>query len=195
VFGHGRLRLYLLSLLAERPRHGYDLIRELESRFRGRYAPSAGTVYPRLQRLEADGQITHAATGGRKVYSITEAGLEELLARANEVAAVRAAVASAGEAPGPVQPDQTHAHQTHAHQTHAQPPTPVEPASAETGPASVVRAPPGGVDAAADLERRATLVLDEVRRLTRVGRASPEAVRATGVVLDATLDQVRRLLL
>ena len=68
VFSHGRLRLYLLKLLAEGPKHGYELIRLLENRFLGLYAPSAGTIYPRLARLENEGQVTHTASGGRKVY-------------------------------------------------------------------------------------------------------------------------------
>ena len=54
VFSHGRLRLYLLKLLDESPRHGYEVIRLLEDRFMGLYAPSPGTIYPRLQRLEAE---------------------------------------------------------------------------------------------------------------------------------------------
>jgi DNA-binding PadR family transcriptional regulator len=86
VFSHGRLRLYLLKLLAEGPKHGYELIRLLENRFLGLYAPSAGTIYPRLQRLEAEGLVTHAAAGGRKVYEITDAGHAELSHRAAEVA-------------------------------------------------------------------------------------------------------------
>src|SRR5512132_533428 len=86
VFSHGRLRRYLLRLLAEGPRHGYELIRLLENRFHGLYAPSAGTIYPRLARMEADGLITHTASGGRKVYDITEAGRAELAARAPELA-------------------------------------------------------------------------------------------------------------
>ncbi len=86
VFSHGRLRLYLLKLLAEGPRHGYELIRQLENRFLGLYAPSAGTIYPRLQRLETEGLVTHTAAGGRKVYEITEAGRAELNQRAAEVA-------------------------------------------------------------------------------------------------------------
>ena len=53
VFSHGRLRLYLLKLLDDGPKHGYELIRLLEDRFHGHYAPSAGTIYPRLQRMEA----------------------------------------------------------------------------------------------------------------------------------------------
>ena len=59
VFGHGRLRLYLLKLLDESPRHGYEIIQQLKERFDGLYAPSAGTVYPRLSRLESEGLIRH----------------------------------------------------------------------------------------------------------------------------------------
>lgn len=86
VFAHGRLRLYLLKLLDEAPRHGYEVIRLLEERFQGLYAPSAGTVYPRLAKLEAEGLVTHATEGGRKVYSITDAGREELAGRTGELA-------------------------------------------------------------------------------------------------------------
>lgn len=86
VFAHGRLRLYLLKLLDEAPRHGYEVIRLLEERFEGLYAPSAGTVYPRLAKLEAEGLVTHATEGGRKVYSITEAGRAELADRSGELA-------------------------------------------------------------------------------------------------------------
>ncbi|MDF0375764.1 MULTISPECIES: PadR family transcriptional regulator [Streptomyces] len=86
VFAHGRLRLYLLKLLDEAPRHGYEVIRLLEERFQGLYAPSAGTVYPRLAKLEAEGLVTHATEGGRKVYSITEAGRAELAGRGGELA-------------------------------------------------------------------------------------------------------------
>ncbi|MYU54086.1 MULTISPECIES: PadR family transcriptional regulator [Streptomyces] len=86
VFAHGRLRLYLLKLLDEAPRHGYEIIRLLEERFQGLYAPSAGTVYPRLAKLEAEGLVTHATEGGRKVYSITDAGRAELADRGGELA-------------------------------------------------------------------------------------------------------------
>ncbi|XMN06463.1 helix-turn-helix transcriptional regulator [Streptomyces griseobrunneus] len=86
VFAHGRLRLYLLKLLDEAPRHGYEVIRLLEERFQGLYAPSAGTVYPRLAKLEAEGLVTHATEGGRKVYSITDAGRAELAGRSGELA-------------------------------------------------------------------------------------------------------------
>ncbi|GAA3375448.1 PadR family transcriptional regulator [Streptomyces sannanensis] len=86
VFAHGRLRLYLLKLLDEAPRHGYEVIRLLEERFQGLYAPSAGTVYPRLAKLEAEGLVTHASEGGRKVYSLTDAGRAELADRQGELA-------------------------------------------------------------------------------------------------------------
>lgn len=93
VFGHGRLRLYLLKLLDESPRHGYDVIRELEDRFMGLYSPSAGTVYPRLARLESEGLVTHVVSEGRKVYSITDAGRAELAARRSELDDLEADIA------------------------------------------------------------------------------------------------------
>ncbi|GAB1337792.1 PadR family transcriptional regulator [Streptomyces sp. E-15] len=86
VFAHGRLRLYLLKLLDEAPRHGYEVIRLLEERFQGLYAPSAGTVYPRLAKLEAEGLVRHTTEGGRKVYAITDAGRAELADRSGELA-------------------------------------------------------------------------------------------------------------
>ena len=85
VFSHGRLRLYLLKLLEESPRHGYDVIRLLEDRFMGLYAPSPGTIYPRLQRLEAEGLVTQSQEGGRKVYEITDLGRQELASRREEL--------------------------------------------------------------------------------------------------------------
>jgi DNA-binding PadR family transcriptional regulator len=85
VFSHGRLRLYLLKLLEESPRHGYDVIRLLEDRFMGLYAPSPGTIYPRLQRLEAEGLVTQSQEGGRKVYEITDLGRHELASRREEL--------------------------------------------------------------------------------------------------------------
>src|SRR5215471_12329246 len=85
VFRHGRLRLYLLRLLDEEPRHGYDIIRLLRDRFMGVYAPSPGTIYPRLARLEEEGLVTHDEENGRKVYRITEAGREELRTRGDEL--------------------------------------------------------------------------------------------------------------
>jgi DNA-binding PadR family transcriptional regulator len=92
VFAHGRLRLYLLKLLDESPRHGYEVIRLLEERFQGLYAPSAGTVYPRLAKLEQEGLVSHSTEGGRKVYALTGAGRAELATRADEIAGLEAEI-------------------------------------------------------------------------------------------------------
>jgi DNA-binding PadR family transcriptional regulator len=86
VFRHGKLRLYLLKLLDEAPRHGYEVIRLLQDRFMGIYAPSPGTIYPRLARLEEDGLVTHEEVDGKKVYSITDKGREEIQSRLNDLA-------------------------------------------------------------------------------------------------------------
>ena len=94
VFSHGMLRLYLLKLLDESPRHGYDVIRLLEDRFMGLYAPSPGTIYPRLARLEAEGLVTQSQEGGRKVYQITDAGREELRRRQDELDHLEAEIRS-----------------------------------------------------------------------------------------------------
>lgn len=85
VFAHGHLRLYLLSLLDERPMHGYELIQALSDRFGGTYVPSAGTIYPRLGKLEEDGLVTKESDGRKTVYAITEAGRAELTERGSEL--------------------------------------------------------------------------------------------------------------
>lgn len=90
VFGHGHLRLYLLSLLAESPKHGYELIQALSERFGGTYSPSAGTIYPRLAKLEDEGLVTKTADGRKTVYAITDAGRAELAAREPELADIEA---------------------------------------------------------------------------------------------------------
>src|SRR5258708_30034668 len=86
VFRHGGLRLYLLKLVDEAPRHGYDVIRLLQDRFLGVYSPSPGTIYPRLARLEEEGLVTHEVIDGKKVYKITDAGREELNGRLDDLA-------------------------------------------------------------------------------------------------------------
>jgi DNA-binding PadR family transcriptional regulator len=88
VFGHGHLRLYLLSLLDESPRHGYELIQALGERFGGTYVPSAGTIYPRLAKLEEEGLVSKAADGRKTVYSITDAGRAELADRSGELGGI-----------------------------------------------------------------------------------------------------------
>ena len=85
VFAHGSLRLYLLSLLDESPKHGYELIQALTDRSGGTYSPSAGTIYPRLAKLEEERLVTKTSDGRKTVYEITEAGRAELAARAGEL--------------------------------------------------------------------------------------------------------------
>jgi DNA-binding PadR family transcriptional regulator len=88
VFAHGNLRLYLLALLEERPRHGYELIQALSERFGGTYSPSAGTIYPRLAKLEEEGLVTKRTDGRKSVYEITDAGRAELESRRHELDAI-----------------------------------------------------------------------------------------------------------
>ncbi len=85
VFAHGHLRLYLLRLLVDRPMHGYEIIQALSDQSGGTYSPSAGTIYPRLGKLEEEGLVTKEADGRKTVYAITDAGRAELVAREPEL--------------------------------------------------------------------------------------------------------------
>ncbi len=85
VFSHGDLRLYLLSLLDDQPRHGYDIMQALSDRTGGTYSPSAGTIYPRLAKLEEEGLVTKTVEGRKTVYAITDAGRAEVAARSGEL--------------------------------------------------------------------------------------------------------------
>jgi DNA-binding PadR family transcriptional regulator len=76
--GRGDVRAAVLSLLAEKPMHGYQIIREIEERSGGSWKPSAGSVYPTLQLLADEGVITAEESNGRKTYALTEAGREEV---------------------------------------------------------------------------------------------------------------------
>ncbi|AKG24838.1 hypothetical protein IJ00_25255 [Calothrix sp. 336/3] len=75
----GDIKYILLTLLAEQPRHGYELIKELEARYAGFWKPSPGSVYPTLQLLEEGGYLISEQVQGKRVYTITDAG-QELLA-------------------------------------------------------------------------------------------------------------------
>jgi DNA-binding PadR family transcriptional regulator len=101
VFDGGELRLLLLSLLAEQPRHGYDLIREIEERTGGVYAPSPGVVYPTLSMLDEMGHIDEVKEeGARKRFAITDAGRAHLEEKKEEVAAIIERLGQLGEAQG-----------------------------------------------------------------------------------------------
>ena len=89
MFESGELRLVLLKLIADQPRHGYDLIRAVEEMTGGEYAPSPGVIYPTLTMLLDMGLIEEAeADGARKAFSITPDGEAELADKAEEVEAL-----------------------------------------------------------------------------------------------------------
>lgn len=81
----GDIKYILLALIAEQPRHGYQLIKELEARQAGFYRPSPGSVYPTLQLLEEGGYLTSEQIEGKRVYTITDSGRQLLAERDNSV--------------------------------------------------------------------------------------------------------------
>src|SRR5919107_5084440 len=86
MFESGELRLVLLKLIADEPRHGYDLIRAIEELTGGEYAPSPGVIYPTLTLLQDMGFIEETdAEGARKAYSATEEGRQHLEERSADV--------------------------------------------------------------------------------------------------------------
>ena len=74
LFDHGELRLVVLALISERPRHGYEIIKEIEDRVAGTYSPSPGVIYPTLTMLEELGHATVVESDGKKLYTITADG-------------------------------------------------------------------------------------------------------------------------
>lgn len=95
-FDHGDLKLVILRLIAERPRHGYELIKEIEEQAGGAYSPSPGVVYPTLTWLEEMGFVTAAeAPGGRKLYTVTSEGESHLAANEAQAAGIFARMAEA----------------------------------------------------------------------------------------------------
>lgn len=188
VFSHGRLRLYLLRLLQDGPKHGYELIRQLEQRFHGHYAPSAGTIYPRLQRLELDGQVTHTAVGGRKVYEITEAGRAELRQRAGELAAletdIRAEVRDLTSMAGGIR-DEVHGSARELKEE-------LREATRQTRRGRLAAS--GPADLTTEFEHRLTAFSTELRTLVRAAQLSDRQLRTAIRILDGALDGLRRLL-
>jgi DNA-binding PadR family transcriptional regulator len=104
MFGQGDLRLLLLALIADKPSHGYDLIRTIEARFNGSYAPSAGTIYPTLTLLEEQELIEPETAGAaKKSYKATAKGLAHLEENAEALQALmrRIEIMAEGGAGGP----------------------------------------------------------------------------------------------
>ncbi|WP_293967607.1 PadR family transcriptional regulator [Sphingopyxis sp.] len=98
MFDSGELRLVLLKLIGDEPRHGYDLIRQIEELTGGAYAPSPGVIYPTLTLLDDMGQIeAQQSEGAKKLFAITDAGRAELEAHADVVDAAIARLTAVGE--------------------------------------------------------------------------------------------------
>ena len=99
MFGSGELRLVLLHLIAQTPRHGYELIKAIEELTGGAYAPSPGVVYPTLSLLTDEGAIAEHADGdtARKAFAVTASGTAELAERAEEAAKLIARLTARGE--------------------------------------------------------------------------------------------------
>lgn len=98
MFDGGELRLVLLKLIADEPRHGYDLIRHIEELTGGSYAPSPGVIYPTLTMLDDMGLIeAQESDGAKKLFAITDAGRAELDANSEIVEAALARLTAAGE--------------------------------------------------------------------------------------------------
>lgn len=98
MFGSGELRLVLLKLIADEPRHGYELIKALEELTGGAYSPSPGIIYPTLSLLSDEGSIAECIEEGegessRKAFAATDAGKAELEERAEEVERLMARLA------------------------------------------------------------------------------------------------------
>jgi DNA-binding PadR family transcriptional regulator len=100
----GDIKYALLELLAEQPRHGYELIKELETRYGGFYRPSPGSVYPTLQLLEDEGHLTSETVDGKRVYTVTDSGRQLLKERA-ERSGEREGFGPRGFRPGRMSPE------------------------------------------------------------------------------------------
>ena len=87
-FRHGEMRLALLSLLVDQPRHGYELIKELEARTGGEYTPSPGAVYPALKRFESEGLVESQEHNGSTTYAATAEGQAQALAKKKKIDAI-----------------------------------------------------------------------------------------------------------
>ena len=190
VFSHGRLRLYLLKLLDDGPKHGYELIRLLADRFHGTYAPSAGTIYPRLARMESEGLVTHTAAGGRKTYAITESGRAELRQRAGELAALEQDInRSVSDLAAEIQAEvRGSARDLKRELREAARQTRESPWMFEVQ----IGTRPGG-DPRDEFDRRLAAFADEVRAIVRRGRFSDDQLRTASRLLDGVLDGLRRL--
>jgi DNA-binding PadR family transcriptional regulator len=188
VFQHGQLRLYLLSLLDEAPRHGYEVIRALEERFNGMYSPSAGTVYPRLARLEEEGLVEREDDGRKSVYRITEAGRAEVRARKHELAELHADVTESVRRLAEEVRDQVRAASEDLRGELA---AAAKAARAATRASS---APSGWTGASGPAEASLERFRHTIRRELRSRGIAPERLAQLDAVLASAEEQIRALL-
>jgi DNA-binding PadR family transcriptional regulator len=98
LFDSGELRLVILALVAEKPSHGYEIIKAVEERLSGGYAPSPGVVYPTLTLLEEEGYATVSTSeGSKKLYTVTEQGMEYLKTHQATISAIFGRMEQAGK--------------------------------------------------------------------------------------------------
>ena len=100
LFDHGELRFVVLHLIAEKPRHGYEIIKAIEDRAGGAYSPSPGVIYPTLTMLEELGYAALTEQDGKKLYALTEAGEAYLRENQRTVDGIAARLAEAAAARG-----------------------------------------------------------------------------------------------
>lgn len=186
VFAHGQLRLYILSLLAAGPKHGYELITALADRFGGTYRPSAGTVYPRLARLEEEGLVRRADEGRKSTYTLTDAGRRELALRSGDLVALEEDLAETVR---------TLAVQVRADVRGSMAGLRADLAAAAQQARAGVRAPgPDDVDRVAASHGRRHSAEALVTRFREEVRAELRAADAQGKVGDLTVETVRTVL-
>jgi len=152
-FESGGIRLALLSLLGDGPKHGYQLMKEMEERSGGLYRASAGSVYPTLQQLEDEGLIQSDQAEGKRVYRITDAGRQELSKDPEAVKRIweRAGQWSERRGFGPFYPPQPHLMQPFGAFMKS-----FWSAAARLGPK------PGGADRISEILERASKELDQL---------------------------------
>ncbi len=199
VFGHGQLRLYLLALLDEGPRHGYEVIRALEERFEGLYSPSAGTVYPRLAKLEEEGLIERTEEEGRKVsYRITDAGRAVVAERTYDLAdlqtdldhSVRELAQQVRQrVRGSTQDlrEELRAAAKEARRT-------ARPAGTASGPEAGAGAEEAGPDLRGDIESALHVLRHDLRRATRAWAPDESQREEIVAILTEANQQIRKVL-
>ncbi|WP_300265945.1 PadR family transcriptional regulator [Microbacterium sp.] len=201
VFSHGDLRLYLLSLLAEAPQHGYGIIQALTDRTGGTYTPSAGTIYPRLAKLEEEGLVSKSVDGRTTIYAITDAGRAELAEREGDLAGIESGLADsvrliANEVRQSVQDAMKSLRADLASATHD------DRSAAKSRPSSSTRTPEGRASSREQLHRadaivnafRARVRTDLRTHVARGGTLAESVVTELETALDAAAHAVTQTL-